>query len=131
MNAQELRDRSERFALNVVDFCDTLPKDSRTQEIAGQLQDAATSVFANYRAACRGRSPAEFLAKICITVEEADEALGWLELLVASRKASGTEVHILLREATELVKIFAASKRTAKANQQRHPKSLKRKSASR
>jgi four helix bundle protein len=116
MNPQELRDRSQRFALDVIKFCDTLARDPRTQEIASQLHDAANSEAMNYRAACRARSPDEFIAKLCVTVEEADETEGWLETLVKSRKASGDEVHRLLRESTELLKIFASSKRTAIRN---------------
>jgi four helix bundle protein len=116
MDAQELRDRSQRFALDVIQFCDTLPKDRRTQEVAGQLQDASTSTWMNYRAACRARSNAEFIAKLCVTVEEADEAQGWLQLLVESRKTNSPESQRLLRESTELLKIFAASKRTSIAN---------------
>jgi four helix bundle protein len=116
MEAQELRDRSQQFALDVIRFCDTLPKDRRTQEVAEQLQDASASTSMNYGAACRARSPAEFIAKICVTVEEADEAQGWPQLLVESRKTSSPELQRLLRESTELVKIFAASKRTSIAN---------------
>ena len=71
----------------------------------------------NYRAACRARSPAEFIAKICITVEEADEAQGWLETLIDSGIATSPEARRLLQESTELLKIFAASKRTAMRNQ--------------
>jgi four helix bundle protein len=111
--AQQLRDRSQRFALAIIAFCDTLPPDPRTQHIATQLHDAANSMAMNYRAACRGRSHAEFVAKICITVEEADEAQGWLDTLIKSGKASGDHVQRLFREATELLNIFAASKRTA------------------
>jgi len=68
--AERLRDRTQRFALDIMRFCDTLAKDVRTQRIADQLHDAAHSAAMNYRAACRARSHAEFVAKICITVEE-------------------------------------------------------------
>jgi four helix bundle protein len=112
MDAKELRDRSQKFALDIIKFCDGLPRDCRTQDMAGQLQNAATSASQNYRAACRGRSDAEFIAKICVTVEEADEVEGWLETLIKSGKASGEEARRLLAESTELLKIFAASKRT-------------------
>ena len=71
----------------------------------------------NYRAACRARSPAEFIAKICITVEEADEAQGWLETIIESRTATSEEARRLRQESTELLKIFAASKRTSMRNQ--------------
>ncbi len=126
MDAQQLRDRSQRFALDVSRFCDSLPRDVRTQNIVAQLHDAANSQATNYRAACRARSPAEFVAKLCITVEEADEVQGWLEMLIQSGKASGEDAHRLLQEATELLKIFAASKRTATRNQQQNTKSRNR-----
>jgi four helix bundle protein len=110
MNAQELRDRSHQFALDIIAFCKTLPTDSCSRQISEQLHDAANSVAMDYRAACRARSPAEFIAKICITVEEADEAQGWLETLIESGTASTTEARRVLQESTELLKIFAASK---------------------
>ena len=110
--AQWLRDRSQTFAIDIIKFCDQLSTDHRTQQIAGQLHDAAQSVAMNYRATCRACSDAEFAAKICITVEEADEAQGWLEILIKSKKASGEEAQRLLNESTELLKIFSASKRT-------------------
>lgn len=114
---QDLRDRAHRFALDVIAFCRTLPTDSRSRQIGDQLHDAANAVSMNYRAACRARSPAEFIAKICITVEEADEAQGWLEILIESRTTTSEEAHRLLQESTELLKIFAASKRTSTRNQ--------------
>ena len=117
MNAQDLRDRSHRFALDIISFCKTLPTDSDSRQISDQLHDAANSVAMNYRAACRARSPAEFIAKICTTVEEADEAQGWLETLIESGTASTPEARRLLLESTELPKIFAASKRTSIRNQ--------------
>ena len=122
MDPQELRQRSQRFALDITRFCDTLPKDARTQELAGQLHDAATSAAMNYRATCRAWSNAEFVAKLCVTVEEADEAQGGRQILVESGKASGGEVQRLLGEATELVKIFSATKRTSMANRRRTAK---------
>lgn len=112
MDAKELRDRSQRFALDVSRFCDMLPRDPRTQDIARQLHDSAHSAAMNYRAVCRARSDAEFIAKICITLEEADEAEGWLDTLLKAGKARGVEAERLLNEATQLVKIFSASKRT-------------------
>jgi four helix bundle protein len=102
---------------HIIAFCKTLPTDSGSRRISDQLHDAANSVATNYRATCRARSPAEFIAKICITVEEADEAQGWLQTLIESGTASTTEAHRLLQESTELLKIFAASKRTSMRNQ--------------
>jgi four helix bundle protein len=118
MTPAELRARAQAFALQTGKFCDTLPRDSRTQEIANQLHDAAHSVAINYRAVCRARTPKEFIAKLCIVVEEADEAQGWLEILTAGKKG-GSEAIRLLQEATELVAIFTASKHTWLRNQKR------------
>jgi len=76
-------------------------------------------VYANYRASCRGRSRADFIAKIGLVEEEADESLGWLELIDALQIAKGPELNWLLREADELTAIFSASHKTAKANRAR------------
>jgi four helix bundle protein len=90
MTPQELRDRVDRFAVDIVVFCRQLPNDNLARRLAGQLQDAGTSVAANYRAACRARSRAEFVAKLSIAVEEADESVELPSILSASRKtASG------------------------------------------
>jgi four helix bundle protein len=112
MDAAELRARTQQFAVDVTKFCETLPTDRRTQETAKQLHDAANSVFSNYRAACRAQTPKLFFAKLCVVVEEIDEAQGWLEALIAGGKTSGQRSARLYDEATQLVKIFAASKRT-------------------
>jgi four helix bundle protein len=111
MTPAELRARTHRFALEISKFCDTLPRDPRTQEIADQLHDSAHSASINYRAVCRARTAKEFIAKLCIVVEESDEAQGWLQTLLASGKG-GPNVTRLLQEATELVAIFTASKHT-------------------
>lgn len=116
---QELRERSKRFALDVVKFRDGLAAGRRTRDIAEQLQRAATSIAANYRATCRARSHREFIAKICIAVEEADEAQHWLQILVESRKSESSEAIRLLDECTQLVKILSASKRTAMRNSEK------------
>jgi four helix bundle protein len=128
MDAQDLRDRTARFALDVGTFCDTLAGDSRTQDMARQLSRAAHSQALNYRAACRARSHDEFVAKICITVEEADEVEGCLELMLKRRKtSSGDDGPRLLDEATQLLKILAVSKRTALLTQQRRREAEKQK----
>lgn len=120
--AEEFRNRSKQFALDVDTLCALLPKDERSQEIATQLHAAAYSAAMNYRAACRARSDSEFISKICITVDEADESVGWLEVLKESRRATGAELEKLLREGTELLKVFAASKRTAIRNKAKRRK---------
>jgi four helix bundle protein len=93
--------------------------DGRT--VAGQLLRAATSVAANYRAACRGRSRAEFIAKLGIVLEESDESLLWLELIVESDLLPRTRVERLLKEANELTAIFTTALKTAKGDQSVDP----------
>ena len=109
-----LQDRSRRFAIQVVKCVRTLPWNREGRLVSDQLLRAATAVAANYRAACRARSRAEFIAKIGVVVEEADESVFWLELLVDIGLAGADHIGPLIREAGELLAIFAASQRTAK-----------------
>src|SRR4051812_5545442 len=111
--AVELQARTQRFATDVIKFCDQLPKDVATQKIAGQLLDSAGSTDSNYRATCRARSPAEFIAKVGVAAEEADESKGWLELLVSSGHATIEDATPLIEEANELTAILVASRKTA------------------
>jgi four helix bundle protein len=119
MDRVQLRNRTFRFAIRAVRFCRTLPDTWEARRIGGQLLDSATSVAMNYRAAGRGRSRAEFIAKLGIAVEEADETLGWLELIVELELAKGPELLWLIAESQELLAILAASQKTAKENRQR------------
>ena len=111
--AVELQARTQRFAAAVIDFCDGLPKDTATQRIVGQLLDSSGSTDSNYRATCRARSPEEFIAKIGVAAEEADESKGWLQLLVASNRVSIEQARGLIQEADELISIFVKSRKTA------------------
>src|SRR5436190_16337158 len=104
--ALELQARTRRFAAAVIAFCDGLQRDPATRMIVGQLLDSAGSTDSNYRATCRARSPAEFIAKIGVAAEEADESKGWLELLVSSNRTTPDEAGALIREADELTAIF-------------------------
>jgi four helix bundle protein len=113
---QELRDRTTNFGVDVVRFCRELRRKPEARNIADQLSDAATSISANYRSACRARTKREFVSKLAIAVEEADETVGWLEIVVRSGCATVDEVTVLLREANELLSILAASRRTAQRN---------------
>lgn len=110
----ELKARPKRFALTVISAYRSLPKTEDARIIGRQLLRAGTSVAANYRAACRARSRAEFVAKIGIVVEEADETVFWIELLTEGKIADASQVSPLFKEANELLAIFAASQRTAK-----------------
>lgn len=116
MNSEELQNRTKNFALRVIE---TVKKFSRTVEgeiIGKQVVRSATSVGANYRAACRGRSHADFIAKLGIVEEEADETLYWLELAVAAKLITMTDAAPLIKEADELTAIFTASRKTARKN---------------
>jgi four helix bundle protein len=113
--ADELRRRTERFAVEVVAFSRTLPDTIESRRIRQQLTDAATSVAANCRAACRARSRAEFISKIGTVLEEADESEFWLTLIVKTNLATTAATERPLKEAGELTAIFASSARTAKS----------------
>ena len=109
----DLRQRTMAFAVSVFRFCRTLPHTSEAWDVLRQLRRSASSVAANYRAAKRASSDALFLAKIAVVVEEADEAGFWLEFLVEIELSSRQKTAALAREASELVAIFTASRKTA------------------
>src|SRR5438034_10305550 len=116
MKTQELKNRTKTFALRVMNLVDALPKTIQGRAIANQLVRSGTSVAANYRAACRARSKAEFVAKMGVVLEEADETQLWLELIIESGLLSSKQVEPLLKEASELVAIFVTSRKSASAN---------------
>ena len=118
MNSQELKERTKQFALRVMRLVDALPNTPKGKAIAGQLVRSGTSVAANYRTAYRGRSKAEFISKLGVAEEEADETTIWLDLIVADRTLPEKKVASLLREANELVAIMAASYISACRGQQ-------------
>lgn len=113
-NAELLKDRTKRFALQVIRLCRTLPRSQETTVITRQLLRSSTSVGANYRAVCRARSSPDFVSKLGIVLEEADETLFWIELLIESGAAHQEQIASVRKEANELVSIFVASLRTAK-----------------
>lgn len=121
MNEQELKDRTKRFALRVIALVDALPNTTAGRAIGNQLVRSGTSVGANYRAACRGRSKAEFAAKIGTVAEEADESAFWMELIMEAGLLKADLVEPLHQEADELTAIFTTSARTAKLNNQKSP----------
>lgn len=112
--SEELKLRSKKFSLAVIKMFQKLPKTDEARVLGKQVLRSGTSIAANYRAACRGRSKAEFVAKIGTVVEESDETVLWLELLIESDIAAGDNMGPLLNEANELLAIFAASYHTAK-----------------
>lgn len=114
--ARQLQDRTKKFAIRIVRAFARLTKDEATRVLGRQFLRSGTSIAANYRAACRARSAADFISKIKVVTEEADKTLFWLELLVASGLAEAKTVQPLVTECTELLKKFSASLATAKAN---------------
>src|SRR6266852_310466 len=108
-NPDELRARTKKFALRVIKLYRSLPSGRDAQILGQQLMRSGTSVGANYRAACRARSKAEFIAKLGIVVEEADESQYWLELLEESGILRKKQLESLYQEATELTAIFTAA----------------------
>jgi len=113
---RRLQHRTKAFAVLIIQFFSELPKNETARTIGRQLLRSGTSMAANYRAACRARSSADFISKISVVLEEADETLFWLELLVEARVVEASVSKSLNAECNELLKIFSASLATAKAN---------------
>ena len=114
---RELRNRTKQFAYRIVKLFRALPRTSEAQIVGKQLFRSGTSVAANYRAACNARSKPEFVAKICVVLEEADESVFWLELISDNEILPAKKLSGLLQEARELTAIMAASQRTARAKE--------------
>ena len=114
--AEELKKRGFAFGLRIVRFCRTLRDTWEGREFSDQLFRSGTRVGANYRAACRARSHADFTAKMGYVVEEADESIYWLEMIEAAGIGAGVELKSLLAESNELSRIFNQSQPTAKTN---------------
>ena len=110
-NQPDLKRRTKAFAL-----VDALPKTTAGRALASQIVRSGTSVAANYRAACRARSTADFIAKMGIVEEEADETLFWLELLEESELVTAAKLTAIKEEANELIAITVASIKTARRN---------------
>ena len=121
MTQEELKLRTKRFALRIIKLVESL-QNSRTSEITGkQLLRSATSVGANYRAACRAKSTADFISKLSIVEEEADESIYWIEMLVESDQIKQNLVENLLDEANQILSIIVKAIKTSK--EKRNPKS--------
>ena len=114
MNPEEFKSRTKTFALRIVRLVERLPN-TRTSDVIGkQFLRAGTSVGANYRAACRARSVADFVAKMRLVEEECDESIYWIELLVESKQINRSLVEDLLSEANEILSMVVASIKTAR-----------------
>src|SRR5512135_320234 len=119
MNSDELRLRTKKYAADIVQFVDRLPKGMSFEVMGKQLLRSATSTAANYRAACRARSKPDFVNKLGIVEEEADETVFWLEMLLESRKIPELDIRPLMKEGMEILAIFSASHKTARVNKNR------------
>jgi len=114
VDQEEMKKRTKDFAKRVINLCRQLPETREGHLIGNQLFRSGTSVGANYRAACRGRSKAEFIAKLGIVLEEADESIYWLEILSETQIIKTNLLEPVMEEANALVGIFVASLKTAK-----------------
>jgi four helix bundle protein len=119
MDAKQLQDRTKSFALRILRLVDGFPTSTSGWAVGRQLVRAGTSIGANYRSACKARSKPDFVSKITIAEEEADESQFWLELALETGLAPAHSIEPLLVEAKELTAIFTASGRTAKAGLRR------------
>ena len=115
-NEPDFKKRTKAFALRILKLVDALPKTTAGRALASQIVRSGTSVAANYRAACRARSTADFIAKMGIVEEEADETLFWLELLEESGLVPAAKLTAIKREVDELIAITVASIKTARRN---------------
>ncbi len=116
MNESDLKKRTKQFGLRIIRLVESLPSTQTARTIGNQLLRSGMSVGANYRAACRGRSKADFVAKAGISLEEADECLYWMEMLQEAGIIPADKLKDLMKEADELVAIFTASIKTARAH---------------
>ena len=116
MTSEELKQRTKTFALRVIRLVENLPNNMTGKVLGNQLIRSATSVGANYRAACRSRSKQEFVSRIKVVEEEADESLFWLELIMEKNIFKLEKINGLIKEADELTAIFTSTNKTAKVN---------------
>ena len=114
-NKEAIKLRTKQFALRIIQLVQSLPKNPTAAVIGRQLLRSGTSVGANYRSACRARSTADFISKMGIVEEEADESLFWMELLVENNLMKKEKVELLMQEADEILAITVSSIKTAKS----------------
>jgi len=114
MDRKTLQARTKQFHIDVIRLCGDLPRNAAGFETAKQVIRSAGSVGANYRATVRAKSRADFIYKIEVVLEEADESMYWLEVIRDAGLKSGLEIDRLIKEANELTAIFAATDKTAK-----------------
>jgi four helix bundle protein len=119
MTKEELKKRTKKFALMIIKLVEDLPNTKAGYTIGDQIIRSGTSVGANYRAACRSRSDADFISKITVVEEESDETLYWLELISEAELLAKEKLQPIIKEADELTAIFTASGKTARQNSPR------------
>ncbi len=115
MDAEELKRRTKQFGIRVLKLVEALPNTSVARMLGHQLLRAGTSVGANYRSACRARSRPDFISKLGIAIEEADEFLYWMEILIEAGIVPKGKLSPLMQEGDELIAILTASAKTARA----------------
>ena len=106
MSDKDLKSRTKKFTLNILDIVDEIPYNTSSKVIIYQISKSGTSVGANYRASCRARSDNEFLSKMNVVLEEADETLFWLEIIQERNLLKNDKIKSAILEANELVSIF-------------------------
>ncbi len=116
MDAEELKKRTQIFALNIIRFSKSIPDQPSSSIVKKQLLRCGTSVGANYRAACLAKSRADFISKMKIVEEECDESLYWMELLYATKTGDTSSIKMLMEEARQILSITVASIRTARSS---------------
>lgn len=109
MTSEELKIRTKKFSLMIIDLVEKLPNTISSRAISNQIVRSGTSVGANYRAVCRARSDREFIAKMTIVIEEADETLFWIEILQEKKWIDYPELNLIWKEGNELTAIFVSS----------------------
>ncbi|MBI4412680.1 MAG: four helix bundle protein [Deltaproteobacteria bacterium] len=117
MNEQQFKDRTKKLAVQIIQLVEELPNRKAADVIGRQLLRSGTSVAANYRAACRGKSTADVIAKLCIVEEESDETLYWMEILVESKLIRPDQVQGVMQETSEILAMTVASIKTLKGRQ--------------
>ena len=120
MDRKLLQQRTKQFHIDVIKLCELLPRNAAGFEIAKQIIRSAGSVGANYRSSMRAKSTRDFIYKIELVLEEADESHYWLEIIRDADLINGEYIERLTKEANELTAIFAATDKTAKANNSRN-----------
>ena len=118
MDKIELKRRTQKFAIDIIKFVEELPSKRSLNVLINQLLRCPSSIGANYRSACKGKSTADFINKIIIVEEEADESVYWLELMEETGLVDTKSIYPLKKEANELTAIFTAIGKTTKTNQQ-------------